>query len=106
MLGLCTLKCGWGPSMLILPAYTIHRVDIVSERLGVWKRFVVAIPNTVLGYIAYIPPGPLPLHSLTTHPISKQSQEVPLLPVPGGYEVHPPQPLTLVSFFHPLPSQK
>jgi hypothetical protein len=80
MLGLCTLKCGWGPSMLILPAYTIHRVDIVSERLGVWKRFVVAIPNTVLGYIAYIPPRasplPFPYHPLHLKAITRSSSFV------------------------------
>jgi hypothetical protein len=66
VLGVWTLTFGRGPSILILEAYTFYRVDIVSERLGVWKRFVVAIPNTVLGYIAYITPRasppPLPHH--------------------------------------------
>jgi hypothetical protein len=35
LLGLWTLKGGWVPSMLILPAYTFHRLGIFPERLGV-----------------------------------------------------------------------
>jgi hypothetical protein len=50
--GLWTLKGGWVPSMLILPAYTFQRLGIFSERLGVVEGFIVAIPNTVLGYLA------------------------------------------------------
>jgi hypothetical protein len=38
--------------MLILPAYTFHRLGVFSECLGVVEGFVVAIPNMVLEYVA------------------------------------------------------